>query len=204
MTTWTSISNASVGVGGIPSSTTMTALRDNPAAMAEAATGAPAISAGWVPVDKLTVGDGKTGLIYDYASNGTVASVVTPNFEDGWEYRVVAHGLNSSNTGTVRLNLNGYRETSGDYRRLIYSPDAGGSSAFGYDITIMMPRIVKNMFLVQGIAYGSTTVFINYDTTSYIGLTPEKMLKAQVVFTAGSIAGGKVWLFRRRDYSSLS
>ena len=85
MTTWTTISNAAVAVGGIPSSTTVTALRDNPSAIAESASGAPVVSLGWHPYDKVTVGDGKTGLIYDSVVTGTVASVVTPDFEDGWE-----------------------------------------------------------------------------------------------------------------------
>jgi hypothetical protein len=51
MATWTSISNAAVAVGGIPSSTTVTALRDNPSAIAEAANGAPVVFAGWNPYD---------------------------------------------------------------------------------------------------------------------------------------------------------
>ena len=75
MTTWTTISNAAVAVGGIPSSTTVTALRDNPAAIAETSTGAPVVQAGWHPYDKVTVGDGKTGLIYDFAVNGLQANV---------------------------------------------------------------------------------------------------------------------------------
>jgi len=43
MTTWTTIPNGAAGVGGIPSGTTITALRDNPVAIAEGATGAPRV-----------------------------------------------------------------------------------------------------------------------------------------------------------------
>jgi len=43
MTTWTTIPNSAAGVGGIPSGTTITALRDNPVAIAEGATGAPRV-----------------------------------------------------------------------------------------------------------------------------------------------------------------
>ena len=43
MTTWTDLSAGAVGVGGIPSGSTVTALRDNPVAIAEGATGAPRI-----------------------------------------------------------------------------------------------------------------------------------------------------------------
>ena len=41
MADWTTLSNGAVGVGGLPSGTTVTALRDNPVAIAEAAAGAP-------------------------------------------------------------------------------------------------------------------------------------------------------------------
>jgi hypothetical protein len=43
MASWTNIPNEAVGVGGIPSGTTVTALRDNPVAIAEGAAGAPRV-----------------------------------------------------------------------------------------------------------------------------------------------------------------
>ena len=44
MATWTTISNLAVGSGGIPSGATVTALRDNPVAIAEGAAGAPRVA----------------------------------------------------------------------------------------------------------------------------------------------------------------
>ena len=43
MADWTNLPNTAVGVGGLPSGTTVTALRDNPVAIAEGAAGAPKI-----------------------------------------------------------------------------------------------------------------------------------------------------------------
>ena len=43
MADWTNLPNAAVGVGGLPSGTTVTALRDNPVAIAEGAAGAPRV-----------------------------------------------------------------------------------------------------------------------------------------------------------------
>lgn len=43
MADWTTLPNLAVGVGGLPSGTTVTALRDNPVAIAEGAAGAPRI-----------------------------------------------------------------------------------------------------------------------------------------------------------------
>lgn len=202
MTTWTSISNASVGVGGIPSSTTMTALRDNSAAMAEAATGAPAIFAGWHPVDKLTVGDSKTGLIYDFASNGTVAEVVTPAFQDGYEYKIVAHGLQHNSGDSRRLTIEG--QFSGSYRQLVQTTAATGS--FGIVAEFHMPRISSRWHIVDCVGYYGTNTFVHMDqsSTAYLGTTPSKMDRAKVIFTVGSIVAGQIWLFRRREYASLA
>ena len=43
MTDYTTLSNTAVGVGGLPSGATVTALRDNPIAIAEGAVGAPRV-----------------------------------------------------------------------------------------------------------------------------------------------------------------
>lgn len=202
MTTWTTISNAAVAVGAIPSSSTVTALRDNTSAVAESSFGAPVVVSGWHPVDKVTIGDSKTGLIYDSSVTGTVSSVITSDFVDGYEYRVVAHALACNAGATVRLNFDAFFETDAAYNRLAYSSDQSSiTNRFGYDLQILMPRIPKQTHIVSGIAYGGDNVALGYDAASYDGTT-QKVLKARVAFTSGSITAGKVWLFRRREYAS--
>lgn len=201
MTTWTTISNAAVAVGGIPSSTTVTALRDNPVAIAEAATGAPVVQAGWHPYDKVTVGDGKTGLIYDFAVNGVQANVTTPDFEDGYEYRIIGHSLTSSNLGTVRLNINGYFETDAVYRRLAFGSDASGINPFACDVVIPIPRVPKQIQMVLGDMAVSNLVAMSNDLP--YDATIQKLLRARLNFTSGSISNGKIWFLRRREYISL-
>ena len=202
MTTWTSISNAAVAVGGIPASTTVTALRDNPSAIAEASSGAPVMVSGWHPYDTVTIGDGKTGLIYDFAVTGTVSSFVTPDFVDGYEYRIIAHLMESDAGATVRLNLEAFFETDAAYRRLAYTGDEfSGSTQFGYDAEILMPRIATRTHLVKGEGYADNNVGLGIDGDSYDS-TLQKVLRARVRFTAGNIIDGKVWMFRRREYAS--
>ena len=203
MTTWTSISNAAVAVGGIPSSTTVTALRDNPSAIAEASSGAPVMVSGWHPHDKVSIGDGKTGLIYDHAVTGTVSSFVTPDFVDGYEYRVIAHLMQSDAAASVRLNLEAFFETDAAYRRLAYTGDEfSGTYQFGYDFEILMPRIAKKTHLVGGTGYANGNMGLGFDGASYDS-TLQKVLRARVIFTSGSISAGKIWFFRRREYASL-
>lgn len=56
MTDWTLLSNTAVGVGGLPSGATVTALRDNPIAIAEGAPGAPRVLDGALDTTVATAG----------------------------------------------------------------------------------------------------------------------------------------------------
>jgi hypothetical protein len=207
MTTWTSISNAAVAVGGIPSSTTVTALRDNPSALAESASGAPVMVSGWHPHDKVSIGDGKTGLIYDFDVNGVQASIVTPNFVDGYEYRIVAHGLSHNNISTQGLNISFYLETDARLDQVEQIGDQPSSSTFGFDMEILLPRVPKVTHIARISAYVGSSI----SGTNTIGTTDstvQKVLYASIRFrTSGGSFGagidaGKVWMFRRREYAS--
>jgi len=200
---WTTISNAAVAVGAIPSSSTVTALRDNPVAIAETASGAPVVFAGWHPVDKVSVGDGKDGLIYDHAVTGTAADVVTPDFVDGYEYRVIASDLLSDSVSTVRLNLEGFYQTDATYNRIRFSSDGTGTSHnWGFDLEIVTPRIARRAHLANGWTYKNGD-FSNDGVDSAAYEPPaQKLLRARVRFTTGNISGGKIHFFRRREYAS--
>jgi hypothetical protein len=207
MTTWTSISNAAVAVGGIPSSTTVTALRDNPSAIAEAASGAPVVFAGWHPHDKVTIGDGKTGLIYDHAVTGTVPSVVTPDFVDGYEYRILALGLrhNAALIGTDRkLQLEAFKQTDAVYRLVRQSDTGVNNQDFGYHAEFYFPRLESTSHFVMTMTYRNGSFNAQIDADSAMYDTPaQKILRARISFTGDSIAAGKIWMFRRREYASL-
>ena len=206
MTTWTTIPPAAVAVGAIPSSSIVTALRDNPSAVAESSSGAPVMVSGWHPYDKVSVGDGKTGLIYDHAVTGTVASVVTPNFEDGYEYRVVALGLmhNAALIGTDRkLQMEAFKQTDAAYRLIRQSDQGANNQYFGFHAEFYFPRLESTAHFVMTMTYRNGSFSGGVDVTSAMFDEPaQKILRARLSFTGDSIAAGKVWMFRRREYAS--
>lgn len=202
MTTYTTISNASVAVGGIPSSATVTALRDNPSAIAESSSGAPVVAAGWHPVTKVTVGDGEAGLIYDFATSGVQASIITADFADGWEYRIVISDLQHNSGGTARLQVNAYFQTDAVYRRVWYTVEGSSSNYFGGNVEFLMPRVSKRGHFFRATGYANTTALGEAYIENVYDATVQKILRAQVNFSAGSIAGGQIWLMRRREYVS--
>lgn len=203
MTTYSSISNTALAVGAVPSSSVVTALRDNPIATAEQASGSPVIVNGWHPVDKVSIGDGKQGLIYDVASNGTVADVVTPDFEDGYEYRLVGSGI-SHNSGVDRsFQIALYKQTAASYVTAFSDSTRASSVLFDFDIHIMMPRITALSHFVTFLVAINTGSFLLTTTSGYAyNATAQKILKARIQFGGGSIDAGKIWLMRRREFAS--
>jgi hypothetical protein len=79
----------------------------------QGANNAPINEAAWHPYNKVTVGDSNTGLLYDFAVTGSVTEVITPDFVDGYEYRVRWESIsnNTSFASTIQLWL----ETDGAY-----------------------------------------------------------------------------------------
>lgn len=75
---------------------------DNPIAMGEGASGAPLIRAGWHPYNKVNVGDANDGKYYDFTINGSIGDVVTPTFEDGYDYLINWEGVSFS-TGAFSI-----------------------------------------------------------------------------------------------------
>ena len=81
------------------------ALRDNPIAISEAATGAPVVVAGWHPYDMVKIGDGNDGVFYDFAVHGTQATITTPDFADGYEYAIRFADLGCSAASALKVDL---------------------------------------------------------------------------------------------------
>jgi hypothetical protein len=203
MTTWTTISNAAVAVGGIPSSTTVTALRDNPSAIAESASGAPVVFAGWHPYDKVSVGDGKTGLIYDRAVDGVISQVVTPDFEDGFEYRLICVDMSHNSASNRAFELWLYQSPVGAYAKATDFGDNNSGANYSLDAIINIPRVsakAHNVLYAANVndsASGQSAAVVRDVSTA------QKILRARVKFNFDSIDAGQVYLHRRREYISV-
>lgn len=200
MATWTDISNAAVAVGGIPSSSTVTALRDNPTALAETASGAPVVFAGWHPYDKVTVGDGKDGLIYDHAINGNVLNKVSPDFEDGYEYKFLVFGLSHNGfSGASRLLVQ-VDTTGGGVYTTISDINVSSGNSISYELKFIAPRIADaNIFAILRNKTAATTTILNTSLGSSVKIFKVRFTTDEA---SASIDAGKIWMFRRREYAS--
>jgi hypothetical protein len=200
MTTYTTIPNSDIDADSPVTTTLMQAYRDNVAATAEGSTDAPVLSTGWHPYNMVTVGDGN-----DFSVDGAVATITTPDFDDGYEYmlRFVNVGV-SATLPTMNCNL--YRETDAAYTNLTVS--SGLNAALGYDglLQIYFPRVI-------GVYHKADWVFPLHDRSvptsaaatgpfEVLDATVQPILRAQLDLSAGNFDQGNVYMLRRREFIS--
>lgn len=203
MTTYVAIANSEIDQDSPGTQPLFTALRDNPLSIAEGGTNAPYAQAGWFPYDGATVGDGNDGLIYDQAVDGTVAAVTTPDFTDGYEYRLIFGGLSHNNGSDTSVAVNLYKETAAAYAGTVSVGIPGAAAAnFSGFVHIIGPREVSRRHFVDGYVTPATGASsgVTMQSGYYYNATAQKILRAQVTFLAGSIDGGKIWMHKRRAW----
>jgi hypothetical protein len=196
---WTTLLNAVFLPGKPILGSTGAALRDNIPAAAHGEAGAPITGAGWHPYDAVDVGDGATGLIYDSAVNGSVASITTPDFEDGYEYAAHWNGLTLGNGNTLRLAVN--RSVSGNVTSWTVVTGNTGETICSGVATFIRPRVVLNAHIIQTATYahaGANAEGAASATDRGLSYaTAQKLNRAIFTNSGGSITAGKMWLLRR-------
>lgn len=199
MTTYTTISNADLDQDSPGTQPLFTALRDNPLAIGEVASGAPVAQGVWHPYDMVDVGDGADGEIYNHGTDGTVANVETPLFGNGYEYRLLCVELSTSSTA-VPLQIELYKETDAAYATASnISASVGGADLVTADVTLLLPRVSRTTFLARS----ATGVGSAFTATPYLvgfyDATVQKVSKARIAWSAGNIDNGKIYMLRRRE-----
>lgn len=118
MTDYTTLSNTAVGVGGLPSGATVTALRDNPIAIAEGTSGAP-------KVQGLALANYYIASVNN--SGTTESAIVLPDGVD-----------------LLRLDVSGITASTSIILQIAFSTD-GGSTYGGWEILQSMSAACNYM-----------------------------------------------------------
>lgn len=151
----------------------------------------------WHPYNMTAPGDGSTGEIYSFATNGAQASV-TATFADGYDYMIRLVGV--SPTGTVSLQIAGVSVTGG----------IGAASTVTGTIEILAPTLPNlpkwAMVNLRSVA-GSTGIapFATAAATPYLGAFnfsafASGLASVALGFSSGNIDAGAIYLYRRRNY----
>ena len=175
---WTDIPNADIDQDSPITQTLMTAYRDNIQWAWEST---------WHPYDMAYPGDGNDGKFYDFSVDGASASEETPDFVDGYDYRIVFRDISLVVTGAIRLEL--YRETTGSYSSTVdLVASATGTAFFTFDAYLNKPRL----------SAGSHTIDARGAALDVAMPVVEKITRARITTTA-NMDSGRIYLERRRD-----
>lgn len=122
---WTNIPDTAVQIGGLPSGSTMTAIRDNPPAIAEGATGAPRVRIG--ALQRLTAGD-EVRIRRDNPAGATGGTALDFALLQSGEIRITFERRDSGTT----ITLTRFRATTSV---VIYSGDPATPQTF--DVSVL-------------------------------------------------------------------
>lgn len=195
---FTPIPNSSLLVDKPWTAAIATAMRDNPAAMVAGLTGADVLSSSWHPFDMLNVGDGATGQIYSFATNGLQPSV-TVNFDAGYDYRIrlvnisVSTGANLQIAGTSVVTISSISAVHTGY------------------IDIDAPNLAdhpKTAFINIRAVAGSAGPFAlktGADVPPWVGFfnftnLASALTSTTVSISSGNFDAGAIYLYRRRNF----
>lgn len=195
--TWVTIPNSVFESGKPARAIDMRNLRDNIAAAVGGHSGAPVNEAQWHPHNRVTAGDANTGLVYNFAVSGGVSSIVSPDFVDGYEYRLRFENL--SLAASVAFNLDLFQETSAAYTGAVNLTTMNASTAYSGELILPFARRSSNVQPVQGFITPQSVVGWNANTPlGYVVLLASAQKITRMRLSAGTtVDGGQVFLDKR-------
>lgn len=168
---------------------------NNVIAAFEGAFSAPLSAAAWHPYDGSTVGGGNDGLIYDHAVDGSVGTVETPFFEDGYEYRLLCLEVSSSATGAWTVDLYPVSDASWQAASTTVSLTSGVDH--GAIITFYEPRRTDRTHVISGgiSSSGGTT---RDDIIGSLTTAASQKIRNARINSSGLMSGGRIYMHRRK------
>lgn len=205
MTTYRSIVSTETDPLAPIVSALMKALAANPSAIAEGATGAPPVKAGWVPYDMIALGDGNDGVIWDHAIDGSVASVTTPDFAAGYEYLLFCDAVSNSLITTHYIDA---QLTGGTWVQSTTAINIGNAGRnFTGAMMFHTPSLPRRVHSMMSLGWMESDGTIRGDaagvvTAVHSGATTQTVDRARVRATAGVMDAGKIKLYKRGGFVS--
>jgi hypothetical protein len=199
MTSYITINNSEVDPNSPITADLMTKLRDNPLSIAEGTVGAPVTAAGWHPYNSTLNGTG-TGVIYSFATNGTLATIESPTFVDGYEYMFIFDALSNSASAfsAVDFLVEFFRETTGSYTTTTLFTTGTWTNTNGMtgNLTLFYPRRSQVSLVIDRV--NSIDGTFNYKSTVSL-TTAQKVSKVRFSCSGSySFDSGNIYMYRRR------
>ena len=154
-----------------------------------------------LPVWSTAPGPGSWSLVstvYDFGVDGVLASVETPTFVDGFEYRIDYESVSHNDAGSPLMQLEYFKATDAAYDA--QAKTGGPAVASGSVLEGRLHLLDVRDSLAIHAFFGSLGV----DSSGISGpwaagwtMTAQKIDKARISYASGSLDGGKIRLYRR-------
>lgn len=207
MADWVAIQDTAVDPDAPVTSELAYAWRDNVIAVTEGALGSPYEYAVWRPWDSAVWGDGGTGVIWDFAVHGGSPTIVTPDFEEGWDYRLLVDRIGGpfAPLGGNPIRIRFYDASWGSYINVGGNIVSSAGRGFGF-INIFQPGSTGvTIRSHEAIIVDVGSLSNNGATNSTAGMTIWRrdgglpVIRAELSSsTIGNFSTGRVVMMRRR------
>lgn len=203
MTTYSTITDGQIDQDSPITQPLITAIRDNPIAIAQRSAGAPFVENIWYPYDSNYSGE-NDGVFYDNSVDGDVSIVESPTFEADFDYLFYVDDL-MVGPSNGNLIFQSYFETSAEYGGFyrVAGPQAGMANYCS--IEFIRPFKVANIHIVpfvqtaQLASTGSTANSGILSEQLYNRTTAERLSKFRITATGNNnITSGKFYMYKRK------
>lgn len=192
---WVTITNGQIDTDSPVTQPLMTAIRDNVSAAAVGDANAPITRAGWHPYNAIDVDDGADGEIYDGAVDGSVSSVSSPAFEDGYDYAFILDAVTPIASST-EFRIEAFH--SGSNKRIATLAKTGSAAFSGWieypHCRFPLKTITASYALSDGTSDHGGIGAASFATTAAV-------TNARLRFDV-NMDGGKIYMMRRRNYGT--
>lgn len=142
-------------------------------------------------------------LVSNFYSGATASSVETPNFEDGYEYRIVGNDIRG---GTIQAEV--YWENDAAYSAPVSFGVGGNTLSTSFDLSLPNTRLSRRVFIGfvdaaaaiindPGSIVNSASISIGRPAPNDPGA--DTALRLRISATTTSFTTGNMWLLRRPD-----
>lgn len=176
--------------------------RDNPIAISEGASGAPYDWHSWHPYNGASVGDGVTGEIWSFATDGLIASIETPVLSDGFDYALKIDDLSTSG-GPVAITIDVYAQTSSTWVTAYTTAEINPARVVSGFVSLIGTRINgystgANWEIPLADNYASPTLLASGALGAHYSVK-QKCNKIRVYASGIYFDSGTVFLYRRKN-----
>ncbi len=174
---------------------------NNPLAIAEGSPGAPIAQTGWHPYNSLKVQDGFSGELYSFGTDGNTQAIGSGDLPAGYEYMLMGQNLRVTNNTDILVD--GFQSVAGIYSTVWQVTGIDNGARIHFFSHFVLPQVDQRFHWVNGQGRISEIGAQNFVAGGVIyNNNLHKITRIRLRSNTGTIVGGQLYLYRRREFVS--